>query len=273
MAAIGPEEIPEAVRAWLPERFALRSPEHGSTSDVVFVESEDPSVEPLVLKRCTRAPYTGWLENEYRVLQALAGTDLPIPRAIGLHAESDTGEAPVWLVMTKLAGTPLWDIVERASEEERVAWFEQLGSQLGQVHAVPVPEELPVEEEHSNWLDRAYRRAASYVRRHVAMALPERLARRLRERGEAMPRALVHGDFTLDNVLAQGNRITGVIDWGGASAADPRWDVTLALATDPQIQLSSQTVAAFFAGYRKAPLPEALDAAMSSAYGWHRDDR
>lgn len=269
-APIRVDEIPEAVSAWLPQRFELHRPEHGATSDVAFVEGDGPA---LVLKRCTQPPYTGWLENEFHALQALAATDLPIPRAIGLHRESDAQDAPVWLVMTKLPGTPLWDIVERASEDERVAWFRQLGGLLGRIHAAPVPAELPVEDDHSTWLDRAYRRAASYIRRHVAMALPDRLARRLRERGDGMPRALVHGDFTLDNVLADGDEITGVIDWGGASAADPRWDVTLALATEPELHLSSQAVAAFFAGYRTAPLPEALDAAMRSAYGWSREER
>jgi aminoglycoside phosphotransferase (APT) family kinase protein len=262
-ASIAPDEIPAAVQAWLPEHYELRSPEHGATADVVLVEST--TAPSLVLKRCTRPPYTDWLENEYRALEALAAAELPIPRALGLYRESE--EAPVWLAMTMLPGTPLWDVVERASEEERVALFEQLGRLLGRIHCTPVPAELPVEEDHSNWLDRAYRRAASYVRRHVAMALPERLARRLRG-GEAMPRTLVHGDFTLDNVLAEDGQITGVIDWGGASAADPRWDVTLALATEPEIHLPPRAVAAFFTGYRAAPLPEALDAAMGSAYGW-----
>jgi aminoglycoside phosphotransferase (APT) family kinase protein len=269
VAAIAAEEIPYAVRAWLPEQFVLRTPEHGATSDVAFVES--PGQEALVLKRCREEPYTGWLQNEFRVLRALEGTGLPVPRAIGAHTEADDA-GPVWMVTTRLQGTPLWDVVEGAPEDERVALFEQLGEQLGRVHALDVPPELPVEEDQSNWLDRAYHRAASYVRRHVAMALPERLARRLRDRPGPMPRTLVHGDFTLDNVLAENGRITGIIDWGGASAADPRWDVTLALATEPEIHLSPRAVTAFFAGYRKAPLPEALYAAMASAYGWPRDE-
>ena len=180
------EEIPAEVAAWLPSDFVLRHPEHGATADVALVEGHGTAAQALVIKRCTRPPYTGWLENEYRALQALASAELPIPRAIGLHRESEDLGSPVWLVMSKLPGTPLWDVVDRASEEERVALFEQLGELLGRVHATPVPPELPVEEDHSNWLDRAFRRAASYVRRHVAMALPERLARRLRERGEAI---------------------------------------------------------------------------------------
>lgn len=265
MAEIRREEIPEAVLRWLPEQFELKAPQHGATSDVAFARGQGTT---LVLKRCRHPPYTDWLENEQRALQLLARADLPVPRVVGLHREGEEPDAPVWLVMTKLPGVPLWDVVEHASGEERVLWFRRLGRMLGRVHALPVPTELPSEEDHPTWLDRTFRRAASYVRRHVAKALPERLASRLREHGEPMPSTLVHGDFTLDNVLAEGDMITGIIDWGGASAGDPRWDVTLALATEPEIRLSPRAVAAFFEGYRAAPLPEELQAAMQTAYGW-----
>jgi aminoglycoside phosphotransferase (APT) family kinase protein len=41
--------------------------------------------------------------------------------------------------------------------------------------------------------------------------------------------AIVHWDFTPDNVLVRGGRVTGVIDWEGVRSGDPRFDlVTLA---------------------------------------------
>jgi aminoglycoside phosphotransferase (APT) family kinase protein len=40
----------------------------------------------------------------------------------------------------------------------------------------------------------------------------------------ALPPAIVHGDFRLGNLLAAGNRITGVIDWEIWSIGDPRVD-------------------------------------------------
>ena len=40
----------------------------------------------------------------------------------------------------------------------------------------------------------------------------------------ALPSAIVHGDFRLGNLLADGNRITGVIDWEIWSIGDPRVD-------------------------------------------------
>ena len=53
----------------------------------------------------------------------------------------------------------------------------------------------------------------------------------VRSFGDRVPHAsaIVHWDFTPDNVLVAGDRVTGVIDWEGVRAGDPRFDlVTLA---------------------------------------------
>lgn len=53
----------------------------------------------------------------------------------------------------------------------------------------------------------------------------------VRRFGERVPEmdAIVHWDFTPDNVLARDDRVSGVIDWEGARPGDPRFDlVTLA---------------------------------------------
>jgi hygromycin-B 4-O-kinase len=38
-------------------------------------------------------------------------------------------------------------------------------------------------------------------------------------------RALIHGDLHFDNILTDGDRVTGVIDWGNAGYGDPLYDV------------------------------------------------
>jgi aminoglycoside phosphotransferase (APT) family kinase protein len=53
----------------------------------------------------------------------------------------------------------------------------------------------------------------------------------VRRFGERVPEmdAIVHWDFTPDNVLARDGRVSGMIDWEGARPGDPRFDlVTLA---------------------------------------------
>jgi aminoglycoside phosphotransferase (APT) family kinase protein len=49
----------------------------------------------------------------------------------------------------------------------------------------------------------------------------------VRRFGERVPEmsAIVHWDFTPDNVLVRAGRVTGVIDWEGVRAGDPRFDL------------------------------------------------
>ena len=40
-----------------------------------------------------------------------------------------------------------------------------------------------------------------------------------------------------------------LIDWSGGDVGDPRYDVSLALATEPELQLGERDLAGFFEGY------------------------
>ena len=48
-----------------------------------------------------------------------------------------------------------------------------------------------------------------------------------------------------------------LIDWSGGAQGDPRCDLTLALQTEPEIELDEFELAAFFEGYGGAPLDRA----------------
>jgi aminoglycoside phosphotransferase (APT) family kinase protein len=79
---------------------------------------------------------------------------------------------------------------------------------------------------------RSYLRLAT-LRDHSARSreLLTRCQDAVRRFGERVPEldAIVHWDFTPDNVLARDGRVSGVIDWEGSRPGDPRFDlVTLA---------------------------------------------
>jgi hygromycin-B 4-O-kinase len=63
----------------------------------------------------------------------------------------------------------------------------------------------------------------SFLERDVYEAIYERML----ERAERCPneRALIHNDFHFDNLMAAGERITGVLDWSNALYGDPLYDV------------------------------------------------
>jgi len=63
----------------------------------------------------------------------------------------------------------------------------------------------------------------SFLERDVYEAIYRRLLRLVVHCPE--DRALIHGDLHSDNILTDGRRITGVIDWANACYGDPLYDV------------------------------------------------
>ena len=70
-------------------------------------------------------------------------------------------------------------------------------------------------------------------------------------------RALVHGDFGSNNVLTDGHRITGVVDWSEASIGDPLYDVANILFWRTWLHCMQQQARYFEA--HLGPLPNLSD--------------
>lgn len=60
---------------------------------------------------------------------------------------------------------------------------------------------------------------------------------------------LIHGDFTIDNVLVNDSNIVGIIDWSGAGFGDPRYDVALAIRPKHNAFENEQDKEIFFNAY------------------------
>jgi len=80
----------------------------------------------------------------------------------------------------------------------------------------------------------------------------------------ARPRALLHMDYHPFNVLDDGHRVTGVVDWTNAAVGDPRFDLArtrslfvLAEVLDPAyVAMVEPVLRAWRAGYEQvAPVP------------------
>jgi aminoglycoside phosphotransferase len=242
-------DIPPALRRFVPPGARLTYPRQGMTSEVAFVDGEPQ----CVIKRCRDPIYLEWLSREHRVLRALADSALPVPRALG-YTEADKNEQrrEAWLVMSRLDGRPLWNAMLHASSERRGHLLQRLGKLLKQLHTTPVPISL---RSNSSWIDRMLAEARENLT--WCDGTSELLADLHHRRPEPVREVLIHGDLALDNVLLAADDAMSLIDWSGGAQGDPRCDIGLALSTEPEIKLRESELAAFFEGYGGAPLDRA----------------
>ena len=92
------DDIPPALRRYVPPGASLTCPPQGMTSEVAFVEGD----APCVIKRCRNPIYLEWLSREHHVLRALANAPLPVPRLLD-YAEVDKKQEgrEAWLVTAR----------------------------------------------------------------------------------------------------------------------------------------------------------------------------
>lgn len=171
--------------------------------------------------------------RQARVLKALEYTEVPVPQVIWEDSGNPPEEPPLF-VMSLLPGSsaePLFDAngpaVAELAEAVVAARFHNAAAAMAHLHrlrpaAVGVGTEpvLAPEAEIDRWsrtletVDQSLVPGWRDVQTELRSSVPA-----------ALGPAIVHGDFRLGNLLAEGERITAVIDWEIWSVSDPRIDV------------------------------------------------
>ena len=244
---INGNDIPPALRLRIPSNVKLTYPQQGMTSDVALVDGAGLSV---AIKRCSNPIYVEWLRREHQVLKALADLDLPVPRVLDFAEIEKDGERQVWLIMSKLPGRSLLASLE-ATPHNRAELLARLGQLAKRLHGTPVPSALAAE---SPWIDRMLVQAEHNL--PWCDGSPSLLGDLHQRRPSAVPEVLIHGDLALDNVLVGEDGALSLIDWSGGGQGDPRWDIALALDTQPDVTLRPDDIAAFENAYGQT-LPDA----------------
>jgi macrolide phosphotransferase len=197
-------------------------PAHAKDDLDVAVVDDDREREWVV--RCPRTAAAGArLEAEGRLLTALSGW-LPyaVPEVVGSAALPEGGRAVVHRTLT---GTP----VDPAGLTADTPLTAAVGRALATLHDVPerLVEDvgLPLytaDEYRQRRLAEVDRAAASG---HVPSTLLTRWERALEEVGawRFVP-CVIHADLAGENVLADGDRVAGVLEWAETRVADPADD-------------------------------------------------
>jgi aminoglycoside phosphotransferase (APT) family kinase protein len=187
----------------------------------------------LVLRRKppgTLLPSAHAVEREYRVMKALAATDVPVPRMIALCEDERVIGTPFYL-MEHVEGRVLWDpALPGLSPAERAAHYDELNRVISALHGVDYRGVGLgdfgrvggyVERQISRW-SRQYE-AGTAARIPSTDRLIEWLPRHLPAGDET---AIVHGDFRIDNVIFHPTepRILAVLDWELSTLGHPLSD-------------------------------------------------
>jgi len=175
--------------------------------------------------------------REYKVLTALAGTSVPVPRTYALCEDLDVNDAPFY-VMEKVDGVIYRDGTALASVDPVHArrLSEELVDVLAQIHLVDYNAVGLSEFGHPDgFLERQVRRWGQQWERSKTRELPavDEIARRLNAAlPESGPPTIVHGDYRLDNTMMAPDdpgTIVAVLDWEMSTLGDPLADLGLFL--------------------------------------------
>jgi aminoglycoside phosphotransferase (APT) family kinase protein len=210
----------------------------GGKSNLTF-ELRSPAGE-LILRR----PPTGDLlptahdmGREARVQRALAGSAVPVP-SIVLCDDGRLLGVPMY-VMAKVPGRVIQNQLPAGyadSEADRVAIADVLIDVLAELHAIdPTDVGLTDYGRPDGFVERQLRRWTKQWQSTMTEPVPavdELLARLGRRIPRDQRRAIVHGDYRLDNcmlALDDPRRIVAVLDWELSTLGDPLTDVGMLL--------------------------------------------
>jgi aminoglycoside phosphotransferase (APT) family kinase protein len=217
-----------------PLRFELVA---GGRSNLTYAVGDQDGARRWALRR---PPLHGVLGSahdvgrEHRVVAALAGTDVPVPPALGLCEDPDVTGAP-FFVMEYVDGIVLREAeLERGGfeGERRVRASYAMVETLAALHAV-VPADVGLGElgRHEGYIARQLRRWQGQLEQAKTRELPAldeahaRLSEAIPEQG---PATIVHGDYRLDNmIVSEDGEVRAVLDWELCTLGDPMADVGL----------------------------------------------
>lgn len=167
------------------------------------------------------------IDREYRVMRALAGSAVPVPRMLAWCDDTGLLGTPFY-VMEFLAGRVLVDQSLPGMEPpERNAIYCEMNRVIAALHAID-PNGVGLGD---------YGRTGNYVARQIArwsrqceaatVPVPAALRKLMEWLPQHVPASeettLVHGDYRLDNLIFHPTepRIIGVLDWELSTLGDP----------------------------------------------------
>lgn len=173
------------------------------------------------------------VEREFRVMGALAGTDVPVPDVLHLATAEMSPSGRAFFVMRFLPGTIYWDpALPDVRKDARTKIYDAMNAALAALHNVdPAAAGLGDFGKPGNYFTRQLDRWDKQYRASVAAPDAKMLAI-IAWLSQNMPSddgqvSLAHGDWRLDNIIfdPQSHVIKGVLDWELSTLGHPMADL------------------------------------------------
>lgn len=168
--------------------------------------------------------------REFKIISALQGSDVPVPRTLGLCRDVEVNEAPFY-VMDFVTGPVLHDIdrAKEVPEAERASIGIDVVDVLARLHAIE-PDDVGLGDlgRKEAYLARQLKRWSKQWVDTKTHEIPAMEAT-LKLLGERMPEqigaTIVHGDYRLGNMIVVGGKLAAILDWELCTLGDPLADV------------------------------------------------
>jgi len=167
----------------------------------------------------TLLPSAHAVDREFRIIKALAGTGVPVPRALCFCDDVAVAGTPFYL-MEYVEGRIFWNpALPRLAPSERAAAYEEMNRVIAAIHTVD-PDAVGLSDfgRRENYVARQIERWSKQYRaselEHIDSM--ERLIEWLPKHVPPdEPARITHGDFRIDNLIFHRSepRILAVIDW------------------------------------------------------------
>jgi aminoglycoside phosphotransferase (APT) family kinase protein len=174
------------------------------------------------------------IEREFRVMQGLHGTDVPVPHMLVLcEDESIIGRA--FYVMEFVQGRVLWDqTLPNMTNTERSEMYDEMNRVMAALHTVKFVERgLENYGRPGNYFERQIGRWSKQYVASVTQPIPEMdhlmawlPANMPASALDASKVSIVHGDYRLDNLMFHPTepRVLAVLDWELSTLGHPLAD-------------------------------------------------
>ncbi len=173
------------------------------------------------------------VEREYRVMAALAGSDVPVPAMVHLAEDASSPIGRAFFIMDMVPGRIFWDpAVPEVDRVTRTALYDQMNGVLAALHDVdPMARGLQDFGKPGSYFLRQTTRwreqyKASRTQPNAEMdRLMDWLAAHIPDDDGQV--ALVHGDFRLDNMIFRHDQpnVAALLDWELSTLGHPFADL------------------------------------------------